>query len=182
MSNGEYVYHPKALLHDFDWVHMHWVGQWLYFTIQGSQEFIIPGVFKWSTDSLGVQAQALTQDEVLAAAEELATAGFLMVDERSKECYLRKFLYHDSLIKKPNMVVSLANRISLIGSWEIRSAMVSDLRALRDRFPDLGGWTRPQVDLLLGASYGTPEHAWINERGKGEIPYSHPVESVEIDR
>lgn len=178
MSSKEYVYLPKALAHDFDWVHMHWVGQWLYTTIPLTQETVIPSVHKWNVDHVTVQAQALTADEVMAAAEELSVSGYLMVDERSKECYLRRYLYHDNLIKTPNVLVNLANRLAHVGSWEIRAAVVSDLRVLRDRFPDLGGWKRPKVREILEASYQTPEWAWIDDRGRGVLPYSRPDEIV----
>lgn len=169
--SSEFIYHPRALMHDFDWVHMHWVGQWLYTVIQGTQEERAPGVYVWNLDSLSVQAQALTQDDVMAAAEELASAGYLMVDERSNECYLRKFLYYDNFIKAPNMLVNLTTRILSVASWEVRSAIVSDLRVLRDMYPDLSGWKRPKVSELLKASYETPKHAWFDARGRGVVGY-----------
>lgn len=178
MSSKEYTYLPKALSHDFDWVHMHWVGQWLYMTIQASQQTVVPGVYKWNVDHVMAQAQALTRDEVLAAAEELAAAGYLMVDERSGECYLRKFLYYDNLIKKPNILVNLATSIRFVGSWDIRAAMVSDLRILRGTYSDLSGWTRVQVNELLAASYETPDSAWIDERARGVLPYVRLADGV----
>lgn len=179
MTGNKFTYLPRALAHDFDWAHMHWSAQWLYVTIQQSRTQIIPSVFKWDTDLWKVQAQALTEDMILAAAEELASAGFLMVDEASRECHLRRFLEFDNLVKYPNTLVGLANDLTKVGSWEIRSAVVTQLRALRDVFPDLSGWSRTQVAEVMLASYGVPEFAWINERSKGEMPFVLPDAEAE---
>lgn len=150
---------------------MHWAAQWLYMTIQHSRSQVIPSVYKWDIDLWRVQAQAMTDEMIMAAAEELASAGFLMVDEAAREVHLRRFLEFDSLIKYPNTLVGLANDLTKVGSWEIRAAVVTQLRALKDQFPDLTGWSRAQVAQVMTASYQEPKFAWINERSKGEIAF-----------
>lgn len=180
MTRKQFTYLPTALSHDFDWVHMHWAAQWLYVTIQQSAAEIIPSVYRWNPRGLQVQAQALTEDMVDAAAEELTVAGFLMVDEAAGECHLRTFLDYDSLVKYPNTLVGLANNLSLVASWDIRSAVVVKLRALREKFPDLSGWSRAQVAQIMVASYEVPEHAWIDSKSRGVIPFDRTPDGDKI--
>ncbi len=176
--SDRFTYLPTALVHDFDWVHLHWSSQWLYVTIQQSLPPLVPGAWRWEPRTLSVQGQCANLEMIESAAEGLAAAGFLMVDEAAGECHLRSYLAHDRLIHMPNALVSTCRNITRVGSWSIRAAMVCQLRALRDAHPDLSGWERPAVKDLLARSYDEPEFAWIDEKRRGVMPFKMTADGV----
>ena len=62
---------------------------------------------------------------------------------------IRSWARFDGLMRQPRMAVSFANAFAGVASPTIRGVLVHEARKIRQREPDLAGWSKPSVAELL---------------------------------
>lgn len=136
---------------DPDWRQLTGEAQHLYLQLltQGSLSFC--GVTDYYPKRLAVVNINWTTDTVNEAASLLVERGYIVIDEDTDEVWIRSFVRHDGLLKKPNVAVAMAKNYQGIVSLRIRRAFVRELLRLREdeRFADLTAWGTAKVAELL---------------------------------
>ena len=147
----------RALSHD---------AQWLYFHLLTSPALTYCGVTDW-------------RSSVEAASVELEGNLYTVVDRESEEALIRSFVRHDGLMSSPNMAAAMVKAHAATVSRALRGVVVHELKRLQKDDPDLRGWARPEVKLLLRRDGLDPREAFdqlprygfdlpsINPSGKG---------------
>jgi hypothetical protein len=131
-------------------------------------------------------APMLTDEQIMAQLDELASAGFVVYDTEEMELYLCDFIFRDEIYRQPNSVRTACRAIREVESEGIKAAIYTDLRAMEaemiskgttDSIQDyydvlvyLDGYARPSrgvvrpfsTPTLLGSTTqagGIPEHS-----------------------
>jgi len=139
-------------------------SQWLYFHLLTSPSLNYAGVTDWRPARIAALARDLTPASVEAASVDLEGALFIVVDRDSEEVLIRTFIRHDGLMGSPNMAIAMAKAHAGIASMVLRGVIVHELKRLSRDDPDLRGWARPEVKLILRRVPITPAEAF------GQLP------------
>lgn len=132
-----------------DWLDLSHTAQWLYMALV-SRKLNRAGVADWRPKRLTALSPTITRDGIEAAAEELADAKFVIIDEDTEEILVRSYIRNDELWKQHNLMVSAANAYGHTASRLLRGVIVHELRRLRDEMPDLKVWTHEgMLDVLV---------------------------------
>lgn len=135
-------------------------AQWLYFHLLTSPALTYCGVTDWRPTRIAALTSDLTEDAVEAASVELEGDLFTVVDRDSEEVLIRSFIRHDGLMSSPNMAAAMAKAHAATVSAALRGVVVHELKRLQTDFPELRGWGRPEVKLLLRRVPVTPAEAF----------------------
>ncbi|GAB2906943.1 hypothetical protein GCM10027047_01500 [Rhodococcus aerolatus] len=149
---------------DDDFVALSPNAQHLYFVLLTSEDLTYCGVADWRPRRIAKRSRGWTPQHVEAAAAELQSSRFVVVDEDSEEVLLRSFVRRDGLMRQPNMATSMARAARAVVSRPIRRALVHELRRLHTEQPDLKGWGSKDAAALLDRP---------SEQGSGD-PTSDP--------
>lgn len=173
---------------DDDWLDLSRDAQLLYLTLYTAPSLSLCGAGHWHAARLCKRAGDWDVERIEAAAEELASRLFLLIDADTEEYLIRSWVKHDGLWRTPNMAVSVANARADLASRDLRGAIVYEVLKLRDREPESKSWERDQVRKMLaqnpinpaditpfkGGSNGVDKGA-VNGGAKGS---ANPYESM----
>jgi hypothetical protein len=176
MAN-DYARVMRSIWGDDDFRELPQDSQWLYFHLLTSPSLNHAGVTDWRPARIAGLARGLTADAVEAASVELEGNLYTLVDRDSEEAMIRTFIRHDGLMQQPNMAAAMAKAHSGISSKILRGVIVHELKHLKEDQPDLNGWSRPGVKLILRRTSITPSEAFdqlprygfINPSVKGSV-------------
>lgn len=143
---------------DDNWRDLTSCGQWLYLHLLTSPNLSFAGVVDWRPARIAAHTAELSGADVEAFAAELEAGEYVIVDRHSEEVLIRSFVKHDGLMKSPNMAKALVKDHAAIGSSVLRAVVVDQLARLRERQPNLKGWS--VVEPLLGKRSMTPADAF----------------------
>lgn len=124
-------------------------AQHLYFMLLSHPSLSYCGVGDWRPARLAALAADWKQNDVRAAAIELALAHFIVLDDETEEFLVRSFVRNDPLMRQKNLATSMARAFSTVGSDTIRGVIVHELKRLKRDAPNLGGWRSPEAMSLL---------------------------------
>lgn len=124
-------------------------AQHLYYTMWCRPDLSYCGVLDWRPGRIAAGASDWTASSVREAAACLEARHFIVTDEETEECLIRSWVRFDGLLKQPRMAVSFANAYHAVSSNTIRGVIVHEAQKLREREPDLIGWTKDQVQEVL---------------------------------
>lgn len=110
---------------------------YLYLTTQPKLSF--SGVLSWRPRFAATASRGLTVDEIEEAADELADAAFIVVDEHTEELLVRSFIRHDELLKSPNMTKAMMSDWRAIDSDTLRGVVAFEVQRLAEEDPSLNG-------------------------------------------
>ena len=159
MAN-DYARVMRSIWGDDDFRALPWDSQWLYFHLLTSPSLNHAGVTDWRPARMAGLARGLTADAIEASSVELEGNLYILVDRDSEEALIRTFIRHDGLMAQPNMAAAMAKAHAGISSKVLRGVIVHELKHLKDDEPDLNGWSRPGVKLILRRTAITPADAF----------------------
>ena len=156
----------RALSHD---------AQWLYFHLLTSPALTYCGVTDWRPKRIAALTADLTESGVEAASVELEGNLYTVVDRDSEEVLIRSFVRHDGLMSSPNMAAAMVKAHAATVSRALRGVVVHELKRLQKDDPDLRGWARPEVKLLLRRDALDPRDAFDQLPRYGfDLPSANP--------
>lgn len=138
-----------SIWNDDDFRELTTAAQHLYFVFLTSRHLSYCGVADWRPNRITPLAQSWDQEEFDAAAHELATKLYIVVDEETEEVLVRSFIRGDGLMKQPKMAVAMSRAFELVASKWIRGVIIHELHRLREDEPDLNGWGSAEASKLL---------------------------------
>lgn len=176
MAN-DYARVMRSIWADDDFRDLAYPSQWLYFHLLTSPALNYAGVTDWRPARIAALTRDLTPDGIEAASVELEGNAYTVVDRDSEEVLIRSFIRHDGLMGSPNMAAAMAKAHAAIASKALRGVIVHELKRLHDDEPDLRGWGRPEVKLILRrvaldpreAFAQLPRHTFGNPSPKGSV-------------
>ena len=132
------------------WTDPTWRGlshhaQWLYIAALSHPTLSYAGVIDWYPKRLAALSETTTLEGIHAAADELQTAQFLIIDHDTDEAFIRSFHRNDETIKQPNLATRTARDITQITSLKIIHAVNNELHRLYAEQPELTGWKTPEM-------------------------------------
>jgi hypothetical protein len=176
---NDYARVVRSIWADDDFRALSHHAQWLYFHLLTSPAINYCGVTDWRPSRIAALTQDMTADAVEAASVELEAELYTIVDRDSEEVLIRSFIRHDGLMTSPNMAAAMVKAHAATVSKAIRGVVVHELKRLHKDDPDLRGWGRPEVKLLLKRDALDPREAFdqlpaygfdlpsVNPSGKG---------------
>lgn len=154
-------------------------AQHLYFVLLTSPQLSYCGVTDWRPARIAKLAADLTVTEVRVAARELAGQLYIVIDEDSEEVLLRSFIRNDGLLRNPKMGPAVARAWTATASAVLRGVVAYEATRLRKERPDLGGWTRPEMEELLAATAINPAELALTDDSDPEASLTAlPIGSV----
>jgi hypothetical protein len=136
---------------DEDWRKLSMGAQHLYQLILTHASLSYAGVGDWRPARLAALTRDRTAADVRRDGAELQAAAFVYVDEETEEIVVRSFIRHDGLLKHPRLPVSMANDYAAIASETIRAGVAYEVQKLAVEQPELGAWSKRQVQTILKA-------------------------------
>lgn len=146
---NDYARVVRSIWSDDDFRDLSQRAQWLYFHLLTSPAINYIGVTDWRPTRIAALTSDLTADAVEAAAVELEGNLYIVVDRDSEEALIRSFIRHDGLMSSPNMAAAMVKAHAATVSRALRGVVIHELKRLHADDPDLRGWGRPEVKLLL---------------------------------
>lgn len=129
-----------AIWEDEDFLDLSMPAQWLYLYLSTNPDLTFAGISDWRPKRIKPKAAALTVDVIESAAQELADALYIVVDDDTEEVLVRSFMRNDGLLKQKNMGVAVARAYATVASRELRGVIVHELRRLHSENPAWGSW------------------------------------------
>lgn len=124
-------------------------AQHLYLMLWTSPDLSYCGVHDWRPARLTGMAGGWSRGEVEAAAMCLRARHFLVVDDETEEALIRSWIRWDGLMKQPRMAISCITAYASVASETLRTVLVHQLNAERDREPELKCWADERVQEVL---------------------------------
>ncbi|WP_328439172.1 hypothetical protein [Nocardia puris] len=185
----EYAQIRLAIWNDDDFRALSPAAQHLYFMLLTSPTMTYCGVADWRPGRTVANAGAWTVSQLRAAAEELASGLYVVIDESTEEVLVRSYIRHDGLMKNPKTAVSMTIAFAGTASPVLRGVIVHELHRLREREPNLGSWALEKVGEVMArkaidpkgfplpfeVGYGVdqgPDYPLDHPQG---LPLDHPV-------
>lgn len=98
------------------------------------------GVIDFIPERMVQLSDELNMDGLYAGLNRLLNAGFLVIDNETRELLVRKFIRYDGVIKMKNVGKAMATALERVISTNLRDIVVVELAALYVEFPSLHGW------------------------------------------
>lgn len=149
---------------DDDFLNLSPMAQWLFWHLYTQPELSYCGVTDWRPGRIIPKASGLTTDVLDAAADELAQAVYIVIDEATEEVLVRSFIRNDELLKQKNMGAAVAKAYSAVASRDLRGVVVHELKRLHAENPKWTSWEALD-DVLRKRSVNPFDDA--PERGSG---------------
>jgi len=146
-------------------------GQHLYFMLLTDSSLSFCGVADWRPKRLAARAKGWTTTLVEQAADELAKARYLVLDEDTEEVLIRSYIRNDEVLKQPNLAAAMVSAFSGVTSREIRGVIRDEVWRLSEDFPEFTCWTAKASGQLLEAMV---EHSPARRAASGEGPSGNP--------
>lgn len=162
---------------DEDWRLLPSLSQWLYLHLLSSPSLNFCGVTDWRPPRIAALAAELTAHDVEWAAHYLERDEFVVIDRITEEVLVRSFVKHDGLLRSPNVTKALVKSHGSIGSAALRAVVVGQLLIIREKQPDLSGWS--SIGNLLEKRAITPAQAFEELPGN---PFVNPSDNPSEDR
>jgi hypothetical protein len=138
-----------SIWQDEDWRALPPQAQHLYLTLWTHPKLSYCGVVDWRPGRLAALSAGWTTEDVVQAGDCLRARHFIVTDDETEECLIRSWVRWDGLMKQPRMAVSYANAYAAVASTLLRRVLVHELIRLRERQPDLAGFSKPQVQAMF---------------------------------
>lgn len=155
-------------------------AQSLYFRLLTSPTINCCGVADWRPNRMTALTAGMTVETVVAAASELAAAGYIVVDEATEEALLRSFIRHDGIVKTPNITAAMVKDYAGTASELLRGVVIHELVRLNNDEPDLKGWavarkllTEPAINPSVKASVNPSPNPSTNP-SVNPLPMGYP--------
>lgn len=116
------------------------MAQWLYWNLMSHPDLSYCGVTDWRPGRIVPKASGLTLDVVESAADELAAARYVLIDEGTEEVLVRSFMRNDGLLKQANMGVAVAKAYAAVASRDLRGVVVHELKRLHEENAAWKSW------------------------------------------
>jgi hypothetical protein len=129
-----------AIWGDDEFLDLSPMAQWLYWHLMSHPDLSYCGVTDWRPGRIVPKAAGLTLEVVESAADELAEARYIVIDEGTEEVLIRSFMRNDGLLKQTNMGAAVAKAYAAVASREIRGVVVHELKRLRDENTSWTSW------------------------------------------
>lgn len=138
-----------AIWQDVDFRGLPREAQHLYLVLWSDPGLNYCGVTDWRPGRIASRAAGWTAGEVQEAADCLEARRFLVIDPETEEVLIKSWIRFDGLIGHHIMAVSMAKAFATVSSNDIRGVIVHELGRLKDKEPDLAGWSKPKVMDVL---------------------------------
>jgi hypothetical protein len=129
-----------AIWLDDDFLDLTPEAQHLYLVVTTQMSLNFCGVTAWHPGRISQLAHGWTVAKVEAAAAELSTGLYLVIDETTGEVMVRSFIRNDGLLSSPNIAKAMYRKFSEIGSRSIRGVVIHELKRIYGEEPLLRGW------------------------------------------
>lgn len=129
-----------AIWLDDDFLDLTVEAQHLYLVLTTQMTLSFCGVTTWHPGRISQLATGWTVAKVEAAAEELSTNQYIVIDEMTGEVLVRSFIRNDGLLTSPNITKAMYRTYAEIGSRTIRAVVAHELKRLHAEQPMLKGW------------------------------------------
>jgi len=111
--------------------------QWTYFALCASRQLSYCGVHPLVPAHLAKRSRDMTERKVAAALSGLEVGRFVVIDEDTAEIAVRTYVYHDGILKMPNVVRAMNAAFARVMSVTLRAVIVDEVtRAIWRTFPD----------------------------------------------
>lgn len=125
---------------DDDFVTLTCAQQTVYWAHANNQDISWCGVLPLLPQRLVECAADLTHAKARAATGVLEKKRFLVIDHRTAEVLVRRFVHYNEAMKVPNVAKAVGRAFYLIRSDAIRAAFLVELVRELEEFPDWAGW------------------------------------------
>jgi hypothetical protein len=156
---ADYARVQRAIWSDDDFRELGALAQWLYFHLLTSPSLNYAGVTDWRPARIAALTGDMRSEDVERASLELEVNAYTVVDRDSEEVLIRSFVRHDGLMEQWNMAAAMVKAHSAVASRALRGVIVHELKRLHTDSPDLKGWGRGEVALLLRRAAIDPTEA-----------------------
>lgn len=137
-------------------------AQWLYFKVLlGHPMLSSCGVMDWRPKHLVRKGKNGSLVKILAAAAELEAARFLMFDLETEEVFMRSLVRRDELLKNPKMAGAVVKAYHAVASRELQAALVTEVKRVREEFPDYSSWSHKDTKDDLARILSRPDLAAV---------------------
>ncbi len=147
---------------DPDFVALTCAQQTVYWAHANNQDISWCGVLPLLPQRLVDCASDLTESKARAATTVLEKRRFLILDRRTAEVFVRRFVHYNEAMKIPNVAKAVGRAFYLVRSTALRDAILVELARELGEFPDWPGW---------GALHAAYPELWdlvaANSSGKG---------------
>ena len=171
----EYARIKVSIWSDPDFRALTAAAQQFYFLMLTSPDLDLAGVVDWRPARIAKRTAGATAASVRAAAAELVTARFLIIDEDTEEALVRSFVRHDGILKSPNMTRASIIAWMAVGSESIRRAYAVEVQRAAREEPGLPGLPRAEEALHF------PTEPDGNPSGSVPEPFENGSETVSED-
>lgn len=129
-QDGGYVRLQRDIRLDPDYRALSLEAQWLYKELLIDVDFI--GVCDYAPRKLAKIGTGIELLRVEAAAAELRTRLFIVIDDETDELLVRTFVKHDGLYKQPNMCVAMVKAFRKVGSPTLQGVISHELNRIKE--------------------------------------------------
>jgi len=125
-----------------------WQAQWLFFNALKDGPSRCGVVDVWPKRYAELSA-AVTEQNIIEWAREIAAGGVALYDEATDELMLPGYMADVTPANNARKVIAVVNAIKAVRSPEIAAAALQELRQLRANNPDAAVWNDPRAAALL---------------------------------
>ena len=137
-------------------------AQHLYFVILTSATTNVAGVADWRPKRIASLAGGWTEREVRRAAQELADANYIVIDDDTEEVAVRTFIRHDGILRSFKSAKGMATCWHRIYSTKIKATIAHECRKVASGesvSAVVMETVAPLLDYPCDAPSDTPSHA-----------------------
>jgi len=163
---------------DDNWRKLTVPAQHLYMYLLSSPTLSYAGVADWRPARIAGVSRGATTESVIASADELAGALFVVRDDETEEILVRSFLKHDGLLQKPNVAKAMVSAFTKAVSPTLRGVIVHELTRLHKRNPQWRAFTVEEVRELLSRPSIDPRELLGKGLSKGSVKGSQTDPSL----
>ena len=145
-----------SIWQDDDWRALPPAAQHLYLTLWTHPGLSYCGVVDWRPGRLAALSTGWNAKHVREVADCLEARLFIVTDDETEECLIRSWVRFDGLLKQPRLAVSFANAYAETASQTLRGVIAYEMNKLREREPDMVGWTKRQVVSVVESTQINP--------------------------
>lgn len=145
---------------DDDFINLRGLAQRLYMLIISQPTLSYAGVTSYTVRRWTRLASDTPDSAIRDAAQQLAEARFIVVDEETEEVFVRTYVRNDNILSNPNVAIASARAYRQISSRTIRAAWIDELKRLHSESEAAGtlekAWTDPKSSKLLADLLAEP--------------------------
>lgn len=160
---------------DNDWLDLTPAAQHLYDVLATDPGLSYCGRADWRPKRLTQRARGWTEATILAAAAELEQARFVLFDPDTEEALVRSLIRSDELLRNPKMGISVAKAYGALASRTLRSAVVTEIRRVKEEHPEYTSWTSSMSADQLARLVTLADLESVGYTNRIEVPITNRI-------